>query len=60
MSLCIKCTNIMPSSAFIIRGMCGDNMMVWGSITLCTEKVQFSCSVVSNSVMLPGGSAVKE
>ena len=37
MSLCIKCANVMPSSAFIIRGMCGDNMMVWGSITLHTR-----------------------
>ena len=60
MSLCIKCANIMPSSAFIIRGMCGNNMMVWGSITLCTKEVQFCCSVMSNSVMLPGSSAGKE
>ena len=35
MSLYIKCTNVMPSYEFIIKGKCGDNMMVLRLNALC-------------------------
>lgn len=35
MSLCIKCTNVMPSYALIIRGIYDDTMMILRSIALC-------------------------
>lgn len=35
MSLSIKCTNVMPSYEFIIKGKCGDIMMVLRLTALC-------------------------
>lgn len=35
MSLCIKCTDVMPGCAFITKGTYGDSMMILRLIALC-------------------------